>query len=221
MRIVDRTIERRAGLSWHLRRCLSWIPDGDLFGLDELVLEEKIGPATVHSPEWHHRAERDNQIINGQYFAKHGKELPAISLYIGSLYQGIPRIYWLSPLITLQLARTLAHEVGHHLLFERGYVFQKGERFDHSEYHEELAERYSFSVRKRMCGRRYYRFGDWLRRDLADWYWIQGLIEWREDCFERAASKWKMAFSLDPNRSDALQWYYEAKKHVALSSSSG
>ena len=211
MKIVDRTTERRVGLSWHLQRCLSWIPVGDLFCLDELVLEEKIGPATAHSPEWHHRAERENQIITGQYFGRRANEPATIALYIGSLYRGIPKIYWLSPVVTLQLARTLAHEVGHHLICERGYVFQRGERLDQSEYHEELAERYSFSVRKRMQQWWYYRFGDWLTRDLADWYWVVGSLDWRDGFYDRAAYKWITAFTLDPNRTDALQWYAQAK----------
>jgi hypothetical protein len=210
MRLVDRTSVRRLGFSWHLQCCLSWIPDGDLFGIDELVLEEKIEPATAKSPEWHHTAERDNLLVEGQYFGKQGKKRPTIALYIATIYQGIPKAYWLSPVITLRLAHVLAHEVGHHLIQERGYVFARGERFNEDEYEEEFANRYSFSVRKRMFSRWYYRFGDWLRRDLADWYWVLGGLDWKDGCYERAAAKWRLAFSLDPNRVEASQWYHAA-----------
>ena len=111
-----------------IRRSLSWIPEGDLFGIEEIVLEEQLGPATTTSPEWHHKIEGRNLAVGGQYFGPQG-DLPAsIVLYVVSLYRGIPKVYWLSPVITLQLARILAHEVGHHLIKQRGYVFERGER---------------------------------------------------------------------------------------------
>ena len=112
----------------------------------------------------------------GQYFGPQG-DLPAtIVLYVPSLYRGIPKVYWLSPVITLQLARILAHEVGHHLIKQRGYVFERGERVEPREYEEELANRYSFSVRKRMLRRWYYRVADWLTPDLAGWHYVIGLV---------------------------------------------
>ncbi len=221
MKIVDRTTKRRAGLSWHLRRCLSWIPDGDLFGIEEIVLEERLGPATATSPEWHHKIEGRNLAVGGQYFGRQG-DLPAsIVLYVASLYRGIPKIYWLSPIIALLLARLLAHEVGHHRIKERGYIFERGERIAPREYEEELANRYSFSVRKRMLRRWYYRAADWLIRDLAGWHYAIGIVEWREGRYEQAAARWETTFCLDPNRADADYWYHEAKKALATKTHNG
>lgn len=191
------------------------MPDGDLFGIEEIVLEEQLGPATTNAPQWHHDAERRGVSIDGQYFSRHGHEPATIFLYIGSLYRGIPKFYWLTPVITLQVARILAHEVGHHLIDSRGYVFQKGERVAPHEYEEELANRYSFSVRKRMLQRWYYRAADWLTRDLAGWHYAIGISEWRDGRYEQAASRWQTTVCLDPNRTDADYWYYEAKKALA------
>lgn len=215
MKIVDRTTKRWVGLSWHLRRCLSWILDGDLFGIEEIVLEEQLGPATAASPDWHHKIEGRNLAVGGQYFGRQG-DLPAsIVLYVASLYRGIPKLYWLSRLITLRLTRLLAHEVGHHLIKQRGYIFERGERVSPREYEEELAERYSFNVRKRMLRRSSYRFADWLTRDLAGWHYAIGISEWRDGRYEQAAARWETTFCLDPNRADADYWYYEAKKALA------
>jgi len=198
-----------------IRRSLSWIPEGDLFGIEEIVLEEQLGPATTTSPEWHPKIEGRNLAVGGQYFGPQG-DLPAtIVLYVASLYRGIPKVYWLSPVITLQLARILAHEVGHHLIKQRGYVFERGERVEAREYEEELANRYSFSVRKRMLRRWYYRVADWLTPDLAGWHYVIGLCEWRDGRYEKAAARWETTFCLDPNRADADYWYYEAKKALA------
>lgn len=212
MKIVDRTTQRRTGLSWHLRRALSWIPEGDLFGLEEIVLEEQLGPATTTSPDWHHKIEGRNLVVGGRYFGRQGDVPPTIVLYVGSLYRGIPKVYWFSPVITLLLARTLAHEVGHHLIDQRGYIFERGERIEPREYEEELAYRYSFSVRKRMLRRWYYRIADWLTRDLAGWHYAIGIVDFREGLYENAATRWEITFCLDPNRDDADYWYYEAKR---------
>jgi len=49
MKIVDRLTKRRAGLSWH-----SPFPEldtrGDLFGIEEIVLEEQLGLLVLESP---------------------------------------------------------------------------------------------------------------------------------------------------------------------------
>ena len=215
MKIVDRTMKLRLGFAWHLRRSLSWIPEGDLFGLDEIVLEERLGPATATSPDWHHQIEGRNLTIGGVYCGRHG-DLPAsIVLYLASLYRGIPRIYWLSPVITLRLTRLLAHEVGHHLIRQRGYIFERGERIVPRQYEEELAYRYSFSVCKRMFRRWYYRFADWLTRDLAGWHYAIGITDWRLAQYKEAAARWEIAFCLDRNRDDADYWYHKAQKMLA------
>ena len=215
MNIIDRTTRPRVGLAWHLRRCLRWIPDGDLFGVEEIVLEDQLGPATATSPDWHHEIEGRNLAVGGGYFRRQRDTPASIVLYVASLYRGIPKVYWLSPVITLQLARTLAHEVGHHLIDQRGYIFERGERVDPREFEEELAYRYSFNVRKRMLQRWYYRVADWLTRDLAEWHYAIASSEWRDGEYEKAADRWEITFCLDPNRDDADYWYYEAKKALA------
>lgn len=42
-----------------------------------------------------------------------------------------------------------------------------------------------------------------------------GVADWREGRYEQAAARWETAFCLDPNRSDADYWYYEAKRALA------
>ena len=211
MKIIDRTTKRRLGLLRHVRRCLSWIDPADLHGIDQLVLQEEIGPPTRNSPAWHHKAHEEGNVVYGQYVGKHSRSPATIILYVRSLYFGIPRIYWLSPVITLCIARSLAHEVGHHVIAQRGYIFDKREKTK-GDFGEEMAERYAFSVVKRMRIKRHYRFAQWLTRDLADWHYIWGTLEWKDCRFERAANYWQKAYLLDPNRSDAGYWYLRAKK---------
>lgn len=212
MKIIDRTSGRRIALSWHIRCCLRWIPATDLFGIDQLTLEDRIGPPTAHSSEWHRQAYREEHDVIGQYFGKQNEVPASITLYIATLYDGVPWMYWLSPMITLNIARTLAHEVGHHLIAKQGYVFDEREKINEPEYAEEMANRYSFSITKRMKKRWYYRFADWLARDLAGWHYIHGIFEWRAGRYDSAAASWKNAYNLDPNHSEAAYWYHRAKE---------
>ena len=199
-------------MSWHIRRALSWIPEGDLLGIDEIVVDEQLGPATPASAVWHHEIVGRNLVVCGQYSRPHGNVAPSIVVYAASVYRGIPKIYWLSPVITLRLAHTLAHEAGHHLIAQRGYIFERGERIHPREYEEEHANRYSFSVRKRMLRRWYYRLADWLTRDLAGWHYAIAICEWRDGCYDKAADRWEITFCLDPSRDDTGYWYHESKR---------
>ena len=83
------------------------------------------------------------------------------------------------------------------------------------EFEEEIANRYSFSVRKRMLRRWYYRLADWLTRDLADWHYNFAILDWREGKYDEAATRWEITFCLDPNRDDADYWYYQAQRALA------
>jgi hypothetical protein len=108
------------------------------------------------------------------------------------------------------VARTLAHEVGHHLIAERGYVFAPGEKVEPAEYEEEMANRYSYSVIKRMRERWYYRLATWATKDLAGWHYVQGMLNWRDGKYEQAAQSWYKSFHLNPDREDAIYWYKRA-----------
>ncbi len=213
MKIINRTTKRRIGLLRHVRRCLSWIDPADLYGIERLVLQEEIGPPTKNSPDWHHKAHEEDHIVSGQYLFQSSGSPATIALYVRSLYLGIPRIFWLSPVITLHIARTLAHEVGHHIIAQRGYIFDRHEKTK-DDFGEEMADRYAFFVAKRMLSRRHYRVAERITHDLAEWHYNIGTIEWRDSRFERAADYWHKAFLLDPNHPDAGYWYWQAKREV-------
>jgi hypothetical protein len=136
--------------------------------------------------------------------------LARIKLYFKNLYLGIPRIYWLSPVITLQVARTLAHEVGHHVKARRGFIFDKGERTVSGEEEERLAEEYASNVIAKMQRQTYYRFGAWLARDLAGTHYLKGMLAWDNQQYAEAAIRWRKSFNIDPNHDDATYWYWQA-----------
>jgi hypothetical protein len=200
------------GTAWHVRRTLRWIHPADLVGIESIDLQTELPNATKDSPEWHRRASAEELTVTGFYTCKMNSRSATITLFIRDLYRGIPRAFWWSPVITLSFARTIAHEVGHHLIAERGYVFDKGERVHPDEYEEEMANRYSFSIVQKMTKRWHYRLGMNLAKYLATVHYSNGVTQWNAKNYERAAQCWYESFRLDPDLKEAIYWYRKAKE---------
>jgi len=200
----------RLGVIRHIRRTLSWIDAADVAGIDFVELRDGMWDADHDAPEWHKNATEQDLSVNGLYSRLQDGSSACITLFVRDLYRGIPRFYWLTPVVTMRIARTLAHEVGHHIIAERGYVFERGERVRPVEYEEEMAHRYAHHVTKKMKTRWYYRLADWATKDLASTHYIQGMLAWKASDHAKAAERWYESFHLDPDRNDAIYWYKRA-----------
>ena len=210
--IIAETSHLQWGTKWHVRRALAWVNPADLAGVDFLQIESKLPQADTTSPEWHKSATEADWSVNGVYFHSEGGSPAYIKLFIRDLYRGIPKIFWLTPVITLVVAQTLAHEVGHHLIAERGYVFTRGERITPSEYEEEMAHRYAQFVIGKMKRRWYYRLAVRFTKHLAVWHSGQAYVDWKMGNYERAAESWYRSFHLDPDRVEEVHWYKCARE---------
>ncbi len=199
----------------HVRRSLGWISPIDIVGLGFIELRDRIEDADEGSPKWHREASEQDLSINGVYFRSQADSCARINLFVRDLYRGVPKIYWLTPVLTLIVAQTLAHEIGHHLIAERGYIFEPREKIHPSEYEEEMAHRYAQHIVKKMKTRWYYRLADYIIKDLASSHYIKGMFAWEHSDYARAAACWYRSFHLDPNRSDSIYWYKRAKKNSA------
>ena len=200
-----------SGLITQVRRALAWISPPDLAGIERIRLLDRIEKPSAASPSWQRWAYAEGVGVLGLY-VREDKGRPAyINLYVGDIYRGIPSALRLTTAPTLLIGHTLAHEVGHHLIASRGYVFQPGEKYSHDQIEEEFCNRYAFGVTQRMKGRRLYRAGAWALNKLARWHYGFGALELREKRYQRAAERFYMAFHLDPGREDALYWYERAK----------
>jgi hypothetical protein len=181
-------------------------------GLGFIELRDKLEKADEGAPKWHRDASEHDLSVNGLYFRSQGDSRARIDLFARDLYRGVPKIYWLSPVITLIVAQTLSHEIGHHLIAERGYVFEPGEKVHLSEYEEEMAHRYAHHVVKKMRTRWYYRLAEYVIKDLASSHYIKGMYAWERSDYTRAAACWYRSFHLDPDRNDSIYWYKRAKE---------
>src|SRR5215813_8716140 len=148
-----------------VRRSLSWLSPLDLDGIAFIKLMDEIEEPQPSAQDWHKQAKVEGRCINGLYFAAEGKALAHIVLYARDLYRGIPRLYRWTTVPTLSISYTLAHEVGHHLIATRGYVFQPHEKFKDDANREDFCNRYAFHVTQKMMAHWYYRLGQWALKD--------------------------------------------------------
>jgi hypothetical protein len=172
---------------------------------------DEIEEPDEQAPEWHKEAKAQGTCVNGQYFEATSKERANIILYGRDLYRGIPSAYSWTTVPTVSICYTLAHEVGHHLIATRGYIFQPLEQFKHAANQEDFCNRYAFSVAQKMMEHWYYRLGRWGLKDLAGWHSVFGYLDWKGKKYKEAAEHFYTSFHLDRNREEALNWYRRAK----------
>ena len=121
-------------------------------------------------------------------------------------------MYWFTPVPTLLIAYSLAHEVGHHVVATRKYVTKAAGSAKTGEQEENLANEYALSIIKRMSDRWYYRLGKWAISDLSEWHYISGMSSWKSKNYAKAAEHWLNAWALDANNNEAAYWHKRAKE---------
>lgn len=200
------------GLLWHVQLSLSWIYPADLDGLEFIRLVDKVPEHVLKKNKTFREREAEGDWIFGFYQKEQGNNWPSITLIVKRPYALLPSLYKFTPVATMLLAHTLAHEVGHHLISTRGYVFEQREQYRREEFEEEFCNRYAFEVLKKMQSRWYYRLGMWGLKDLAGWFHIFGMIDWEKKRYDAAAAYWKKVIQLNPDSEESVYWYYRAKK---------
>src|SRR5438309_11933519 len=114
MRLIDECKKPPAGVLWQVRRSIGWIFPADLQGISSLNLIDELPPARETSSAWYKKARKHDYFVRGWYKATSPTEI-SITLNIRDIYECIPLIYRLTPMATLIITQTLAHEVGHHI----------------------------------------------------------------------------------------------------------
>jgi hypothetical protein len=181
-----------------------------------VLLLDQVPEPDDKSDDFYKYAWKEGHHIYGCYNAKTENTVSCITLNLGDIYRLVPLAYRWTTVPPLLIVHALAHEVAHHLVATRGYVFSPGERFKHREYEEVAANRYAFYVVKRMEERWYYRFGRWLIKDLADHHHVKALLDWREKRYGKSAEHWYKAWCLNPELDEAAYWYLRAKEKCSV-----
>ncbi len=207
---------------WHVRRVLKWIGQRDLEGLELIrVIDEcpddpesaKVAPYLR------------GFLYNGHYSRKMNNQPAHVVLYARDLYFGIPKLLMASPMATLKLARTLAHEVGHHVIATRGYIYKPWEKYKpwagvRDPYAEQMADVYASDVIKRMLRHWPYKLGKLLARMLSTVLYKAGIQDYWDGNYQAAASLQARAHSLNPENEDAGQCFRHAMEKLKTQSPS-
>lgn len=202
---------------WHVRRALRWMEPADVAGV-ELICLRDVDPRTAklrqQSPDvWRYT-------VGGSYVRRREGRGVYIILYTRDLYLGVPLLLRFTPVATLGVAFALAHEIGHHLIAQRGYIYGAGERYKpldaYDERAEKMCDRYAFNVKVRMVKRWYFRLANRLNRLLSDWYLARGEVCWGRRDYEQAAACWYRAFRFNCN-SPAADLYDKAMSKLNIS----
>lgn len=213
MRVTNRCSKPPFGLEWQVRRSLRWLDRSHLEGLAEIRLEDELPkwPVTGEEVEWVQRirVEGHTAYVNGWYAMPTASEPPFIILYAQPVYRPIPSFLWWSTVPTIRILRTLAHEVAHHLIATRGYVFKKEEDLSDEEM---LANRYAESVLRKAAAQWSYKLGQWCLKDIAGWHYAFAMVDWRQKKYKAAAERFYNAWNLDPENEAASRWYWRAKE---------
>ena len=195
------------GLMWHLRRSLKWIDPDHFQGLDFIWLMDDI--PKEGADEFGQRVLAKEAVLYGVYKAKEEVYSSYILLLLRYIYLGIPSIFAFTPVPTFLITKTLAHEVAHHLIATRGYVFQRSEDISDK---ESLANRYAESVLQKMRKRWYYRLGERLIKEHAETHYVFGIQEWKHERYCEAADRWYKAWRLNSQLENVVEWYFDAKE---------
>lgn len=207
---------------WHIRRVLKFINPADLDGLQiiRVINECPDDPEYLSVPRY-----LPGFLYNGQYLKKAAGRPAEIVMYANDIYFGIPCLLMSTTVATLKLARTLAHEIAHHVVQTRGYIIDETEKFtpfDGSRNPEEesAANAYANDVIKRMSHRLSYRLGRLLSAALSSILHRAGLRDYWHRRYARAASRLARAHSLDPQNEEAGQAFRHAVEKLKVDGSS-
>jgi hypothetical protein len=130
----------------------------------------------------------------------------------------MPPVLTHSPAMTIKIAETIGHEVGHHLIAAKKFARRVTSDSGVLESEEEFAERYARLVVSKMQRRWWYRLGVRLLKLAAAINFHKGASAWERGKYAQAADYFDMAIQVDPSHRDASYWFFEARKRANVPS---
>jgi hypothetical protein len=201
---------------WHIRRALRWITSRDLEGLDliRVIDESHDDSESAKLPSY-----LKGFAYRGMYLRKTATRPAHVVLYANYLYLGVPKLLKRSAMVTVNLARTLVHEVGHHVISTRGYVYNPWEKYKpwdgvRNPYEEKMADAYAADVMQRMLRHWRYKLGDFMARMISRLLHKAGIAEYWDGNYQRAALLGFCAHNLNLDNEDAGQCYRHAMEKL-------
>jgi hypothetical protein len=158
---------------------------------------------------------KDDQWVKAMYFPKNNTDPAFITFFTEAMYFPLDVILRFPPITTIYFAQIVAHEVAHHLIATRGYIFAPGEKYGSDPYEEEMANRYAFEIVTRMKKRRHYRFADRVLKFFSAVHFEDGRQNWLRQNYVSAARSWYKAWLLDLSNETAGDLYWQARSKIS------
>jgi hypothetical protein len=201
---------------WHISRALKWFSERDLEGLhsirviDECPDDPESGKVSRYLRGF---------LYNGHYSRKLKHQPAEVVLYARDVYFGIPRLLMATSVARLRMTSKLAHEVGHHVIATRGYVYKPGEKYEpwdgtRNPDEEKMADSYASDVIELMLRRGRYKLGKLIARMLSTFFYKAGIQEYWDGNYKSSARLQSRAYTLNPENEDAGQCYRHAMEKL-------
>jgi hypothetical protein len=193
----------------HVEKALKWMPSVDLRGLKQIVL---LDADFRFKPSKELPFFIANNTATGFYISDFENAGPTIFLSAEDLFLGLPWFLKYTPLSTLRVAETLAHEIAHHQQFSVGFVFSPEERIVgtkkmQNQSNESIAELYSHKIMKKMRRQLRYSLAAKVEIILSWFYYQIGIGYGRKFDFCRAAYYFLCSYRSNRHHVEASKSY--------------
>lgn len=195
---------------------MRWISPRDLEGLQliKVIDESYDDPESAKVPLY-----LKGFPSRGMYLRQTATRGAQVVLYGTYLYLGIPKFFMRNSMVTLNLTRVLAHELGHHVIATRGYIYQPGEKYKpwdgiRNPYEEKMADAYAADVMGRMLRQWRYKLGRLLARMLSMFLYKAGIQDYWDGNYQTAASREFLSYNFNPENEAAGQCYRHAMEKL-------
>ncbi len=210
IKIINNCSKQYLFLEYIVKRSIKFIGQNNFDGLSCIVLEDANSLSIENLPDNIATLISQETRVFGYYSLKTESETPFIKLFVHEIYRGLPFPFYLTPIITLRMLVSLAHEISHHLIAENKL------KFSGNDVDEEIeAWNYSKKVLQNLKNRNRFIFWHWCLREISSWYLAMGRADYSLKNLERAASNFHIAAQFDLDNVEANRNYWLVKKEIS------
>jgi hypothetical protein len=212
----DRTRDFRVTAKFvrQVKSALQSVPPEDLIGVEKIYLMDYIPKITPGANVGLQNSLNEGLLLFAAYNARNEVEPAAVILFVHNLFKPIPRIFRSSPALTLWRAKSIGHEVGHHLLAEKRFIRRVRADGEDLESEEEFADRYSRDIVNKMKLRTRYRMAAALLEVAAELNYLRGLRSFRRNDFDLAVKQFYLATQVEPNHVEASRGFWQSLRKL-------
>lgn len=203
--IKDETASQSIVLLWQVRRSIRFLNLQELGGIWRIILMDTSPEITLDN------SSTGAKRLGFYLRSESSRKLATIYIYLDSIIDGVPKIFWLSTVPMILIMETLSHEVAHHLHLDRKRsVLSKLKAKDP----EEVAKQFAAKIISQMRNSWKYSLGFWWIKELAFYHYCKGIFAFEDAKYSLSVNHYFNAWRLDPSLSEVAERHWAAKEKV-------